>query len=68
MTVLAAHADTKLVGTPIGSKPANAFDGSVDTYVQANESSNAWAGLDLGTPHVITRIGWAPRNNSAGPN
>ena len=60
-------------GTPIGSKYsydpvsgrqtttsytyANAFDGKVETFFSAWDQSMAWAGLDLGTPHIITRIG-----------
>jgi hypothetical protein len=41
-----------------------AFDGDLTTYFAAYERSYAWVGLDLGEPHVITRIGWAPPNRS----
>ena len=41
-----------------------AFDGDLTTYFAAYERSYAWVGLDLGEPHVITRIGWAPANRS----
>jgi len=74
---------TKLSGTVIGTKlcydysksaqsttvntPANAFDGNLATFVATANSSNGWVGLDLGTPHVITRVGWSPRNASVGP-
>lgn len=33
---------TKLVGTAMG----------------ADENSRSWVGLDLGTPHIIYRVGW----------
>ncbi len=46
---------------------ANAFDGDLTTYVATYERSHTWAGLDLGTPHVITRVGWSPRNGGVGP-
>ncbi len=41
-----------------------AFDGSVDTYVDAAESTGGdgcWLGLDLGTPKSVTRIRFYPR-------
>ena len=41
-----------------------AFDDDLNTYFAAYERSFAWVGLDLGEPHVITRIGWAPANRS----
>ena len=82
LTVLTAQADDKLTGTPIGSTPsvdysngqattvrntyADAFDGNLDTYFASYERSYTWAGLDLGTPHVITRVGWSPRNDGLG--
>lgn len=44
-----------------------AFDGSLDTYFASYERSYTWVGLDLGTPHVITRVGWSPRNDGLGP-
>ncbi|MBR5776789.1 MAG: CotH kinase family protein, partial [Bacteroidaceae bacterium] len=72
----------KLSGTPIGSPnvdystgqtsstvntPACAFDGDLNTYYASYDRSFTWVGLDLGTPHVITRIGWSPRNHELGP-
>lgn len=78
---LQAGADEKLTGTPIGSisvdynsgtvsttknTPAMAFDGDLNTYYASYDRSNTWVGLDLGTPHVITRLGWSPRNDSQG--
>ena len=74
--------DAKLSGTVIGteytvdysdfsqSTTANtcnmAFDGNLNTYFASWERSYTWAGLDLGTPHVITKVGWSPRNDVHG--
>ena len=46
---------------------ANAFDGNLSTFFASNERSKTWVGLDLGEPHIITRVGWSPRNGSVGP-
>ena len=68
----------KLSGTPIGSPnvdydtgassetvntPACAFDGSFSTFYASLDRSRTWVGLDLGTAHVITRVGWSPRTS-----
>ena len=45
---------------------ANAFDGNVNSFFNAWDQSMAWAGLDLGTPYVITRIGYRPQTGSSG--
>lgn len=73
------HADEKLSGTPIGTERCwdyasgsvmntayKLFDGDLNTYFATEERSYTWAGLDLGTPHVITRVGWSPRNDVQG--
>ena len=44
-----------------------AFDGNLSTFFATYERSQTWVGLDLGTPHVITRVGWSPRNDGLGP-
>ena len=36
---------------------ADAFDGDLNTFFASWERSYTWAGLDLGSPHVITRVG-----------
>ena len=80
--LLAVADDQKLSGAVIGtaetvdystSKQSTtvntremAFDGNLDTYFASWERSYTWAGLDLGTPHVITKVGWSPRNDSQG--
>ena len=71
---------TKLSGTPIGSPnidydtgsssstvntPACAFDGDYNTFYASYDRSRTWVGLDLGTAHVITRVGWSPRTSQA---
>ncbi len=43
-----------------------AFDGDLNTFFASWERSYTWTGLDLGTPHVITKVGWSPRNDSQG--
>lgn len=75
---LAAAGGSKLSGTPIGSANVDystgessatvntlacAFDGNPDTYYASLDRSNTWVGLDLGTPHVITRVGWVSRTD-----
>lgn len=50
-----------------GDIRANVFDGDLETYFATAKRSYTWVGLDLGTPHVITRVGWAPRNADIGP-
>ena len=41
---------------------ANVFDRNFTTYFASYERSMTWVGLDLGEKHVITKIGYAPRN------
>ena len=45
---------------------ANAFDGDMNTYFASWERSYTWAGLDLGSPYIINKVGWSPRNDSQG--
>lgn len=49
------------MSTTVNTKD-NAFDGNLDTYFASYERSLTWVGLDLGEPHVITKVGWSPRN------
>lgn len=39
----------------------NVFDGDFDTYFASYERSGTWVGLDLGSKHVITKVGYSPR-------
>ena len=75
--------DELLTGTPIGSSPSvdysnnsasttvnlpsAAFDGDLNTFYASYKRSYTWVGLDLGAPHVITRVGWSPCNDVKGP-
>ena len=77
-----AFADGKLTGVVIGTQETvdyqtntmsttvntrdNAFDGDLNSYFASWERSYTWAGLDLGKPFVITRVGWSPRNDGQG--
>ena len=77
-----ASADELLTGHVIGILPcvdyttnsqtlevntyANAFDGDLNTFYASWERSYTWAGLDLGMAHVITKVGWSPRNDGQG--
>ncbi|MCD8288322.1 MAG: CotH kinase family protein [Prevotella sp.] len=78
----AAQEAQKLSGTVIGTELSydysaggasttvntreNAFDGDLSTFFATNTGSLGWCGLDLGTPHIITRVGWSPRDASVG--
>ena len=35
------------------------------TAISSDDNSRSWVGLDLGMPHVINRVGWKPRFDSA---
>ena len=79
----AAQAESLLKGEPIGAQysydfttgqsstsvntRANAFDGNPSTFFASSAQSMAYVGLDLGTPHVITRMGLTPRLSTEGP-
>jgi hypothetical protein len=68
---LAIH---KLTGKVIGTEGSyndegntrdKAFDGDLDTFFDApnDHGDDAWVGLDLGSPKVITEIKYAPRSD-----
>ena len=48
------------------SKAVLAFDGNASTYYSTSESDMQWVGLDLGEPHIITRVGYTPAPGSQG--
>ncbi|MEE1308911.1 MAG: hypothetical protein UHJ41_02290, partial [Bacteroidaceae bacterium] len=73
-------ASVKLTGSPIGSPnvdygtnqssatvntPSCAFDGNFSTFYASMDRSRTWVGLDLGKAHVITKVGWSPRERHA---
>lgn len=39
----------------------NVFDNNFDTYFASYDRSGTWVGLDLGSRHIITKIGYSPR-------
>lgn len=83
ITTTSAQQSELLKGTVIGTEKSvdynngnasttvntryDAFDGNLDTYFASYNRSKTWCGLDLGTKHVITRVGWSPRNDGLGP-
>jgi len=42
------------------------FDGKYDTFFASYDRSNTWVGLDLGTKHIIKKIGYSPRISQPG--
>ncbi|WP_257669166.1 discoidin domain-containing protein [Parapedobacter tibetensis] len=42
-----------------------AFDGSLETFFSAyNDEQPSWVGLDLGKPHYLTKVKFAPRSDT----
>ncbi len=66
-TALSVDYDNSSQASTTKNTIADAFDGNLNTYFASWERSKTWAGIDLGIPHVITRVGWSPRNGSVGP-
>ena len=64
-TAESVNYDNNTKSTTINTR-ANAFDGDLNTFFASWERSYTWTGLDLGSAHVITRVGWSPRNDSQG--
>lgn len=44
-----------------------AFDDDLETCFATYPRSYTWCGLDLGERHIITKVGWSPRNDGHGP-
>ncbi|MDR0762897.1 MAG: CotH kinase family protein [Bacteroidales bacterium] len=44
----------------------NAFDGDKSTFFASFVRTGGWVGLDLGEPHIITKIAYCPRYDWAG--
>ena len=61
VSLVSLAADDLLTGTVLNNAD-KAFDGDPSTY-SSSTYNYGWAGLDLGTRHVITRVGWMPRDN-----
>ena len=60
------YINTSVPSTTVNTRE-NAFDGDLTTFFASWDRSFSWVGLDLGTPHVITRVAWSPRNDGQGP-
>ena len=60
------YTNTSAPSTTVNTRE-NAFDGDLTTFFASWDRSFTWVGLDLGTPHVITRVAWSPRNDGQGP-
>ena len=58
--------DTGAKSTTVNNK-ADVFDGNFNTFFSSYDRSNTWVGLDLGSPHIITKVGWSPRSHDQGP-
>ena len=50
------------------STAVKAFDDDPSTYFSTTNGTRQWVGLDLGSPHVITRISFMPAANYIGPD
>lgn len=82
IAIVAVADDEKLTGRVIGTKETvdystfqksttvntceMAFDGDLDTFFASWERSYTWVGLDLGSQHVITKVGWSPHDDGQG--
>ena len=42
---------------------SNAFDGNIDTEFKSSNSVFSWIGLELPSSYIITKIGWAQKEN-----
>ena len=56
---------TNLASTTMNTREM-AFDDNLNTYFASYDRSYTWVGLDLGKPHVITRLGWSPARRHRG--
>ncbi len=65
-TLSVDYTNTSAPSTTVNTRE-NAFDGDLTTFFASWDRSFSWVGLDLGTPHVITRVSWSPRNDGQGP-
>ena len=56
---------SNLASTTVNTREM-AFDDNLNTYFASYDRSYTWVGLDLGKPHVITRLGWSPARRHRG--
>ncbi|GHU96622.1 hypothetical protein FACS1894156_7910 [Bacteroidia bacterium] len=53
-----------IASTTVNTKN-NLFDDDLTTFFAAHQRTGGWAGLDLGTKHVITKVAYCPREGQA---
>lgn len=46
--------------------PSDAFDENLNTFYASYDAEYAWVGLDLGSPHIISRVSFVPAGNPIG--
>lgn len=64
-TDLSVDYNTGQQSTTVNTKH-NVFDGNYETYFASYDRSGTWVGLDLGTKHVIRKVGYSPRIDQEG--
>ena len=64
-TLQSVNYDTGQSSSTVNTRD-KAFDGNFDTYFASYNRSRTWVGMDLGAPHVITRVGCSPRISQEG--
>ncbi len=64
-TELSVDYDSGASSTTVNTRQ-NAFDHDFDTFFASYERSRTWVGLDLGEPHVISRVGVGSRIDHGG--
>ncbi len=64
-TSMSVNYDTGQSSTTVNTRD-NVFDGNYDTFFASYDRSRTWVGLDLGTKHVITKVGYSPRISQEG--
>lgn len=64
-TLQSVNYDTGQSSSTVNAR-GNAFDGNFDTFFASYNRSRTWVGLDLGEPHIITKVGCSPRISQEG--
>lgn len=64
-TSMSVNYDTGQSSTTVNTRD-NVFDGNFDTFFASYDRSRTWVGLDLGSKHVITKVGYSPRISQEG--
>lgn len=64
-TEYSVNYDTGEASLTVNTKD-NVFDGDYNTYFASYDRSGTWVGLDLGTKHIIRKVGYVPRPGQEG--